>query len=225
MTMSFSVPPLSELPTPQQTVRALHCVFFGGLLCLVDITHSSIARFRGELSGWRFDFLSDTLGVILILFALHTLRRFNLGGRYDGHLRFAWCVAWLSLFDTIHAHWIYDRSEFVRAAIAVLSLTRLVAIMAFCTAMITLAGFVVAGTAVRSFRTTRLLFAMLYVAPLAVLYLLHLAALAGAKVSFHWTGEWVVGLLAIFALPLVHFFVSTRRLKASLEQRPLPHFG
>jgi hypothetical protein len=203
----------------------LHCVFFGGLLCLLDITHSSVTTFRGGASGWRFDFLSDTVGVVLILLAIHTLRRFTLYGRYQGCLLFAWAVAWLSLLDTIHAHWIYDRSELVRTITAVLSLARLAAVMAFCTAMVTLAGFIGGDAAARSFRTTRLLFAVLYVAPLSLLYFLHLSALAGANVNFRWTGWWVTGILAVFALPLVHFFVSTRRLRVSQDQVPAARFG
>lgn len=223
--MQHGLPAAGQPPTPQQTSGALHCVFFGGLLCLLDITHSSISVFRGQTNGWRFDFLSDTLGVILILYAISTLHRVRLRTNYQGYLQFVSIVAFLSLIDTIHTHWIYERHELVRAMTTILSLARLAAVMAFCTAMVTLARFVGGDAAARSFRITRRLFAVLYVAPLAVLYMVGLAAIAGAKVSFHWTGWWVNGILVVFALPLFHFFVSTRRLKFSMERAVVRRFG
>jgi hypothetical protein len=206
-----------QLQPPGQTVGALRLVVFGGLLCIFDVTYSSISRHRGTYDGWRFDFLSDTVGVAMILAGLYRLMKLKVPGNYKSRLTFVSVVAWCSLAATIVKHRVFESPEAWSIALHVLSLVRLAAIVVFCSAMVQLGSHWRLPRAQASFQRTRLLFLLLYVAPLTVVELWIWTDGFGSGSELKVETGWAFVLVAILAIPLVHLFVSTSRLRGELE--------
>jgi energy-coupling factor transporter transmembrane protein EcfT len=71
---------------------------------------------------------------------------------------------------------------------------------------------------VRSWRLTTILFAVIYFLPLGLFYAAHLFAIV-TRQSFiiNLPPATLLLLIPIFAIPLVHFFISTSRMKREAE--------
>ena len=195
-------------------VKPLRLIFWGGLLCILDLTFSSTTNG----SGYRCDVLDDTVGAVLITFGVFRLGRAPVPGAYAGVMRFVKVVAVASIVETAIKHVIFDEPAVLTLALTVVGLCQLAATILFCLAMRWFceeAGLpLVAG----SWRVTFWLFCLLYAAPLAVLYVASLFA-AAAGTSFNVNlGPAGLLLIPVFLIPMIHLFVSTSRMRRAAER-------
>jgi hypothetical protein len=96
-------------------------------------------------------------------------------------------------------------------------LVTLLAIVAFCIAMCWFCLEAGLSAAARSWNVTTLLFVLIYLFPLGLLYLVTAVTMASGQ-SFNMNlGPAGLLILPVFAVPVVHLFVSTSRLKRGAE--------
>ncbi len=170
--------------------------------------------------GFRCDVLDDTVGSALITMGVFRLGAVAVHGRYARVMGFVKVVAVLKVLDTAQAHFIRPLHPAVQFALQAFGLVTLAALIGFCVAMRWFCEKAGLAEAARSWRGTTLLFAVLYAVPLGLLYVAGaVAAVSGT--SFHLDiGPLIVLVLAVVAIPLVHLFVSTSRMKRAAEVVP-----
>jgi hypothetical protein len=194
-------------------VTPLRLIFWGGLLWIFDVSFSSTVN--GE--GWRFDLLNDTLGAILITIGVFRLAAAPVGGRFRAVMTFVKVVAVASVVETALKHLVFAHPAPLAFALGALSLAQLAATILFCLAMRWFCDAAAIPPVARSWRVTFLLFATIYALPLGLLYLASLFALMTGG-TFHLNlGVGGLLLLPVFAVPLVHLFVSTSRMKRAAD--------
>jgi hypothetical protein len=86
----------------RQAITPLRMIFWGGLLCIFDITFSQTTN--GQ--GFKCDILDDTLGAILITVGVFKLSAIAVPGRYATVMGFVRIVSVLAVLNTIRAHFI-----------------------------------------------------------------------------------------------------------------------
>ena len=188
-------------------------IFWGGLLCIFDITFSQTTN--GQ--GFKCDILDDTLGAILITVGVFKLSAIAVPGRYATVMGFVRIVSVLAVLNTIRAHFIMPLPPMVHVVLNLFGLVTLSAIVAFCVAMRWFCEEASLSGAARSWNVTTWLFVLIYLFPLGLLYLVTGVALASGQ-SFNINlGPAGLLLLPVFAVPVVHLFVSTSRMKREAE--------
>ncbi len=204
----------------RSAVRPLRLIFWGGLLCIFDLSISSTTRVAGSVTGFKFDLLDDTVGAILI--TMGVVRLGAIAGvrdpRYRQVMRLIRWVCYAAIVETIDAHFIYDRPEPFVFLLHAFGLVRLAATIAFCIAMRWFCESAPGlDLATRSWRTTTSLLVFLYALPLAFFYSASLVAIA-TRSPFH-LDLGPAGLCFLFVLvaPLIHMFVSTSRMAREAE--------
>lgn len=205
--------------TPQQIRRSitpLRMVFWGGLLCIFDLTLSH--TMNG--SGWSFDVLNDAVGMLLITLAVRRLEEFEVHPRYALLLRLALIVSVLSLIRAICGHIIMPLPDLWRLMLHLFSIVCLLAIIGFCVAMRWLCEAASLELSARSWRLTTILFVAVYLIPLGAIHLLSVAVYA-VGTQFHVDlGPLGLLLLVVFAIPIVHLFISTSRMRNAAARLP-----
>jgi hypothetical protein len=197
----------------QQAISPLRMIFWGGLLCVFDITFTSTTN--GQ--GFKCDILDDTVGALLILIGVFKLSAFRVHNRYAAVMGFVRVVSVLALLDTIRAHFVTPLPSVIQLAIHILGILRLAAIIAFCVGMRWLCEAARLYYEARSWAFSTALFFIIYVIPLGALYLMLAgAAITGKPFGFN-LGPAGLLLLPVFALPLIHLFISTSRMKRAAE--------
>jgi hypothetical protein len=99
----------------------------------------------------------------------------------------------------------------------------LVAIVTFCVAMRWFCEEAQLRKAARSWRVTTILFVVIYLLPLGLLYVMMALAIVSGR-SFNVNlGPAGLLLLPVFAIPLIHLFVSTSRMRHDVESQLDPH--
>jgi hypothetical protein len=101
-------------------------------------------------------------------------------------------------------------------------LVQLAAVAVFCTAMRLLCAEALLVKSARSWGTTFVLFTVVYVIPIPMLAV---AAALGGSGNLNINSIWVVPIAILLLVPLIHFFVSTSRMKreaiqATIAARP-----
>lgn len=196
-----------------QTVTPLRMIFWGGLLLIFDITFTTTTNGH----GFKFDILNDAVGAVLIAIGVSRLGAIRVDGRYASALQFVWIVAVVAVLDEIRDHFVMPLPPAVSFALTVFGLVKLAAVIAFCLAMRWFCEAAGIGNAGRSWNVTTWLFVLIYALPLGFFYLAALAAIAGNK-SFNINlGPGGLLLLPVFAVPLIHLFVSTSRMAREAE--------
>jgi hypothetical protein len=189
-------------------------IFWGALLCIFDITFSQTTNGY----GFKCDILDDTLGSLLIAVGVFRLAAIEVHGRYASVMKFVKMMTILHVLDTIQAHFVRPLEPAFSFVLQLLGLFALAATIAFCVAMRWFCELAQLQEASRSWRTTTSLFVVIYAVPLG---LLHVAG-AVATVSNHPLdinlGPLILLVLPIFAIPLIHLFVSTSRMKRAAER-------
>jgi len=198
-----------------RVVSPLHAVFWGGILCIIDVYISVSAN----ENGWRLDLLNDFLGMVLITWGVIRLAGMNVDARYGKALVFVSIVAGLSCLEALHAHRVYQVPPLLSFMLSLLGLAQAAAVVVFCMAMrwLSTAGHLVASA--RSWRTTTWLFAILCGIPMGLV-----GAAAALAIAVGWPVEYelnpgeeslglMVSVLIIVAIPIIHLFVSTSRMK------------
>jgi hypothetical protein len=186
----------------------LRLVFWGGLLCVLDFSFSRTVN--GE--GWSFDILSDFVGMAMITVGTMRLARFEVPGLYGAAVVFVNLVAVLCCVDAIHDHFVYRVPVAVVVAEGLLGLASLCATVTFCVAMKRLCAEAELRRSESSWRTTTILFVVIYLIPLGLFYAASLIAILARSRFRIDLGPIGFLLVPIFLVPLIHLFVSTSRM-------------
>ncbi len=198
----------------RRVVGPLRSIFWGGLLCLFDFT---VSETRNGV-GFKFDLLNDALGMILITGGLVALARMPSSRRIGPLLLTCTAVAAVGTFVAITDHWVAPRPAPIPLLKTAFALVELAAVVVFCVALRTWARDSGLPRSAASWTTTLILFVLLVVLPLGVLQAVFLVAmLTGSSFSFN-LGPAGLVVLAVFALPFIHFFVSTSRMAREAEE-------
>ena len=201
--------PLPAMITP------LRLIFWGGLLCLIDVTFTQ--KVNG--SGFKFDLLDDFVGMLLVTAGVFRLGRFAPSRSYAKGMTFVKIVAVVSTFKALIDHWIFRTPEGWDLAWTAFSMVELAAMVVFCSNMHLLCRVTGLDEAARSWKTTTLLYVVIYTIPLGLVYASSLIAGMTGR-SFHYNaGPWALVAIVIFAVPLIHFFVSTSRTARAAGRR------
>lgn len=194
-------------------ITPLRMIFWGGLVCLVDVSTST--TINGE--GTRFDFVSDVVGTLLIAFATFRLCKVDIHERYMQWMGLVYGVALFAVLDAIRAHIITPLPAFVSLMLYLFGIVELAAIIAFTVALRWFCETVDLQDAAQSWRTTTRLFLFVYAIPLGILHLaMGIALVMGESIDVD-LGPIELLLLPIFAAPVVHLFISTSRMKGGAE--------
>lgn len=216
--------PLPQLPSVdsegiRKSVTPLRLVFWGALICIIDITFSQTVN--GE--GFKIDVLDDTVGAILIAVGVFRLGRIVVDNAYATWMTFVKSMAVVVVIETFFDHFIMRLPEGIGLIKNLLGLAELAAIVVFCWCMRRLCQVSGLSQAAGSWKVTIILFAVVFVAPLALLYLLYLAGLVAivSGKSFNVNlGPGGLLLIPVFIVPVVHLFMSTSRMKRAAEAQP-----
>jgi hypothetical protein len=196
-------------PTLPPITAPLRGIFWGGLLCVLDFHISSTSN--GE--GWRFDFLNDFVGMLTITWAVFRLSRIEVEPRYAIAMGFLKIVAVLGCVKALHGHLIYDTPLLISLLINLQGFLAMAATVIFCVAMQWLSRHAGLERSAGSWRVTTILFIVVYLIPLGLFYLASLVATVTGQ-SFNLNlGIGGLVLIPVFLIPLVHFFVSTSRMR------------
>ena len=193
-----------------RAVGPLRLVFWGALLCVLDF------RFNG------FDILNDTIGTLLIAFGVWGLAALPVvEPSYRPRFQFMQVVAILAIAHSIYAQLPIDSPPPVSLLINLFGIAKLIAVVLFCMAMMQACGEADLIRATESWALTRNLFFWIYAIPIGLMHIGGcLAMITGG--SFHFDlGPLGLLLLPLFVAPLIHFFVSTSRMKRFAESEPV----
>jgi hypothetical protein len=194
-------------------ITPLRLVFWGGLICLFDLNFSQTTNGRGFI----FDVLNDAVGMILISTGVFRLGSCQVNDRYEKVMLFVKVVAVLATLDAFRAHIITPLPAAVSFVLHILGIANLAAIIAFCYSMKWLSSSTRLTASESSWRTTTMLFIFIYAVPLGIVHLMGAASIVtGTSFSFN-MGPAGLLLLPVFAIPIVHLFVSTSRMQREAE--------
>ena len=196
--------PLPARPDLGAAVTPLRLIFWGGLICILDI----------KING--FDLLNDTVGTILIAVGVFRLASFQVSPSYKSMLTFAQVISLLAILRSVlmqvtglpHALGIFG---------AIVGLLDLAAIVCFCMAMQLLCRHASVEACARSWKTTTILFIAIYLIPLGIVYAVGLVSIVANAHFNKQFGPWALLLLPVFFAPLIHLFVSTSRMKRQAQ--------
>ncbi len=192
-------------------------IFWGGLLCLFDISYAQTTNG----SGFRFDILNDALGMGLILWGCKQLAHFRVDERYAKAMTFVLIMALIEFLLAIKDHFVSPEPTppILTFVYSLASIAALIAAVMFCLAMRWLCQAAVLTESEQSWKTTTVLLISLNVIPLSLLHLAGILATVAGE-SFHYDiGPAAVLALAVLAIPLIFLFVSTSKMKSEIEQR------
>ncbi len=191
------------------TTASLRSVFWGLLIYVLDL---SITR-TTDGQGWRFDLINDLVGMLMIAQGVWRLAEVNVSARYRLVMCFVKLMTVLLCLDAYHDHFIFEPPPLISFLMTASDVAALIVPVLFCRAMEWLSDEMGLRKSVASWKTTTHLFLLIYGIPLGLFYF----ATAGGTTSISLVSS--VGLVAIllipiFALPLLHLFMSTTRMQA-----------
>jgi hypothetical protein len=204
-----------ELPAydVKQMVPPLRAIFWGGMLCVLDLWFSSTTN--GV--GFRFDILNDFVGMLLITWGVFRLSKLWVNQQYATVMTLVQIAAIIGCVDALQAHFIYDAPPVVSAVLSLAGLAQLAATILFCFAMQWLSTAARLTNAASSWRTTTILFVVIYAIPGGLVYAGSLIALV-ADTHFNLDiGPAALLLIPVFLVPVIHLFVSTSRMQREAE--------
>lgn len=199
---------LAAMTTP------LRQIFWGALICLIDINITS--KVNGE--GYKFDLLDDTIGMILITLGVFRLSRLNPSRSFNKGMAFVKAVSVLSTIKTVPDHFIFRSAEPWSSLATLLSIAELGALLVFCSAMVSLCRTHGLAEPEASWRRTSLLFLVIYVIPMGLIHVAGLVATMTDKPFRIDVGPIALLYIAVCLIPLIHFFKSTSRMSRAAVQ-------
>ena len=195
------------------TITPLRLVFWGCLLCLIDV-HSNW-NFDGQV--WKIDIVSDVIGALLIVWGAFRLSMLRVSGWYSAAMCFVLMVAGLAVPIALHDHLVYDQPKWISGALQLAPVVGLIATVVFCMAMRRLSAAASLVKAERSWKTTTLLVVCINLIPLGLFYAAGaIATLRGETPAFQLPPS-IALVLIVLVIPIVHFFVSTSRMAREAE--------
>lgn len=193
----------------EQAIAPLRLIFWGGLLWILDFHFTQTTNGR----GFRFDVLNDVLATALIAFGVLRLASLPVHARYGRLMVFLLVVSVLAVANAIRDHFVVPLGPEIQLAIAIFDLVVLVAVVLFTLAMRWFCEEHGLAEAARSWYRTTLLFAFLYLVPLGLLQIAGWVASALERPFHLELGMLALLLIPLFAIPIIHMFVSTSRMK------------
>jgi hypothetical protein len=188
-------------------------VFWGGIICVFDL------RFNG------FDVVNDILGTVLVAWGVVRLAGVPVDSRYRSMMLFVEVVSLLSITEAVNAHVQYELPRAMVFLLHLYGIAKVAATVVFCLAMRRLCIAAALFRSQESWKTTTILFTVIYLIPWGLLHLVWLACLmTGGSFRFN-LGPAALPILVIFFLPLIHLFVSTSRMRREAESLPDPRRG
>jgi len=193
----------------KRAIAPLRLVFWGGILCVLDV------RFNG------FDLFNDVVGALLIAWGVFRLGGFQVHDRYRLAMRFVQIMSLMYIAAAVNAYLHYD--EIPRSIAFLLHLygiAKMAATVVFCVAMRWLCLAAGLTRSQRSWKTTTILFTVVYLVPWGLLHLVWIGCIITGKSFNVHIGLAVLLVLVIFAVPLIHLFVSTSRMRREAASIP-----
>ncbi len=210
----------------QNAFTPLRMIFWGGLLCVFDLTFSSTSSFNGRgATGFQFDILNDFVGMLLITIGVSRLSRFAIDQRYLSAIRFVYVICILCSIEVFLDHFIFPRPIPLVLILNLLGLASLVATIWFCVCMRRLSIAYGMQQSAQSWVTTQWLVVSIWAIPLGLLYIAGIIAMVTGD-SFHFNvGLFIVPIILVMVVPLLHLFISTSRMRreASLHSGTAPN--
>jgi hypothetical protein len=193
-------------PDVLKAVGPLRLIFWGGLICVFDV----------KVNG--FDFLNDFIGAGLVAWGVLALSGIHVHARYRSRMNFVSVVAVLSMLEAFLAHFPIP-SDPVNFVFAVLGLIAMISTVLFCVAMRWFCEEAQLDGCIESWRTTTVLFILIYCVPLGLFYFaVAIAILLQESFSIK-LGAAGLLLIPVFFLPLIHLFISTSRMRQAAAQQ------
>jgi len=149
------------------SVAYLRMVFWGGLLCILDLTISQTTNG----SGWKFDFLNDFIGMLMITFAIFHLSKYRINSKYILFMRLILITSILSTINYLHSHVIYNTPHIVYLLDVLLGFLRMICIILFCLSMLILCKHFNLMKSHASWKISTILFTCIYLIPLGFFYI------------------------------------------------------
>lgn len=186
-------------------ISPLRLIFWGGLICVFDIKFN------------QFDALDDLVGMIMLTWGVFKLSHITVHGRYAMAMRYTKGVAMLSCFKALHGHFVYEVPALLSIILSLIGVAAMIATVIFCVAMRWLSTEAQLGASARSWKTTTLLFTFMYLIPIGIFFCATAVAIATGE-TFHFDlGPAGLPLLVLLFAPLIHFFVSTSRMRREAQ--------
>lgn len=182
-------------------ITPLRLIFWGGLICVLDFSINN------------FDLLNDFIGAIMIAIGVFQIATVKVHDRYSNAMLFVQVMAILWCITALIENFIFKVPPALSILFFLIGLAGMIAIIVFCVAMRWLSIEAKLDVSERSWKTTTTLFIIIYLIPLGFFYLIGIFAVASGN-SFHIDlGPAALLLILVFFVPLIHFFVSTSRMK------------
>jgi hypothetical protein len=192
----------------------LRLIFWGALLCLLDFSFTSTTN--GE--GFKFDILNDFLGMILISVGIFRLAGLTVTRSYARAMIFLRIVTVLSTVKAFFDHFIFSAPPALNFLQTTYGLFELAAIIVFCLTMRLVCVREGLEGPAASWKTTTILFVIIYALPLGAFYLAAAGAiLLGESFNIN-LGMAGLALIPVFFIPLIHFFISTSRMSRAADE-------
>lgn len=198
----------------QRAVSPLRRIFWGGILCVFDITFTM----NGHPIGFKFDILDDFIGWLLMTSGVFQLGKMELARSYRKGMGFVKVICVISTFKAFMAHFIFEKPEAVSTLMEAYGLAELAAVLVFCAAMRLFCRMTSLESAAQSWATTTWLFAWLYVLPVGGLFVARLYSLLIRTPLNVNLGPAALLLFLPIVLPIIHLFVSTSRMARAAEE-------
>lgn len=200
------------------TYKPLRMIFWGGLLCIFDITFTTTSNG----SGFTFDVLNDVVGCAMIAWGVSRLGPLPVDSRYATVMRLVKAVALLSIPVAFFDQFVFQRPPTLELLEGAFQLVALAATVVFCIAMEWLCQAACLTWSERSWRKTRWLFVLIYAIPLGLIDCVALiSSCMGRPFNVNLGIAGLLLLMPIFVVPPVHFFVSTSRMARAVDPNRL----
>lgn len=199
--------------TPQNVRAAigpLRLVFWGGLICVLHL----------KLNG--FDILNDVIGMLMITVGVCMLLALRVHNRYAVAMQFVTAVSVLAVLNAVRSQFSMDLPSLLILVSHAFSFVSLIAVVIFCIAMRWFCEEYHLDRAARSWQTTTWLFGVIYLVPLGLFHLACCVAVVTGKSFRIDFGLLILILLIVFAVPLIHLFVSTSRMARGVRDVSAP---
>lgn len=190
----------------RRTITPLRLVFWGALICVIDVTITS--------GSFKFDILNDLVGALLIAVGVFRLADIRVSERYKGLMRFVQFGAVFAIVSAAMDFISLPHSIAFGVLGSLVSLITLAATIVFCVAMRCFCDEASLARSSRSWRVTTILFVVIYAIPVGLFYVLGLVALASSgSLNYRLNSPLALLIVPVFLIPLIHLFVSTSRMK------------
>jgi hypothetical protein len=196
------------------TITPLRLVFWGCLLCLIDV-HSNW-NFDGQV--WKIDILSDAIGALMIAWGAFRLSMLRVSGWYSAAMCFVLMVAGLAVPIALHDHLVYDQPQWISGALQLAPVVGLIATVVFCMAMRRLSAAADLEHSERSWRTTTQLVVFISLIPIGIVHAAGALATLVDEASAFQVPPSLASFVALAQIvPLIHFVVSISRMTREAE--------